>query len=251
MKFLRSLLAAIALMTCLVAPAYATFAVVASTNTSSSAAAQTTAVVALPATIASGDLLIFCMAFGSISISTTTPAGWTQVFNDSIATGGESGSCEYKVASGSEGASVSVTITSSRWSAISWRITGFDSGTAPAVSTRSSAASATQSPPALTPSWGALDTLWIVADGHASANPIPTTSTYPTNYTSNQIDNASGNTTNDAVITSATRTANTATETPGSFTLSASKAGSAYTLGIRPTSSTSKLYPINIPMIGM
>src|SRR5690348_9168978 len=108
-----AVIALLALIWC--APAWAAFPVVAATNSSSNDTATTTATVNLPASIAANDLLIFCIGFGSTSITVTTPTNWTQIFDDVVATRGQSTGCYYKVASGSEGASVNVTITSSRW----------------------------------------------------------------------------------------------------------------------------------------
>lgn len=214
------------------------FPTVQATAVSGVASSGSPAVVSLPAGIAAGDLLIIQMGFRANSVSTTTPSGWTALFQDVIASATESGAAFYKIASGSEGASVSVTLDAAHgWEATAWRITGHDLATAPVVGTRASATSATHTPAALSPAWGALDTLWIACaqNGLAGAEVAPT---YPANYGSNNLYPGVMTAANSVHVAAASRQNNTATETPAGFVYSGSSSGIAYLIAVKPATIT-------------
>lgn len=174
----------------------------------------------LPTSIASGDLLIAAAGAGDGDTpSITWPGGWTGIYdcltNDSLGRI----SVAYRVANGGEGASISVTTGSStRTSYVIYRITGHNS-TAPAVGTCAPATGTSADPPALTPSWGAKDTLWFAVLGYADSSGARIISAYPANYT-NGIDQDVAISFTGMSIGSARRELNAGSENPGAFTVS-------------------------------
>ena len=132
----------------------------------------------LPAGIAAGDRLIVLFALADTR-TVTTPAGWTLISNvDNPAVFGSSKRLYAftKVASGSEGATLSLTISGSTSSAhTSYRISGASQTTDPYIAANAGALSTHPDPPALTP--GTTDDfLWIACEANAglSATARPT-----------------------------------------------------------------------------
>src|ERR1035437_2232269 len=136
----------------------------------------TSEAVNLPASIASGDLLlIICdwssSTFGSLTM--TAPSGWSTLLYEHPMPGQSNSSWAvyYKTASGSEGSTATVTIgsTASDFAAIAYRIAaGTWSGT-PVIGTTATGASGTlNNPPSLTSGFGAVDPLWIAVGQDAS-----------------------------------------------------------------------------------
>lgn len=130
---------------------------VAAVNGGNDTVDQTSHTVNLPANIVSGNLLL--VFFGSHGVPTITfPGDWTQLFqtaNSSIMFG-----AWYKVANGTEGATITVTTSNVQETAhTSYRITDYQG--VPQVGTSVGAYSSLPDPPSLTPSWGAQNTLWF------------------------------------------------------------------------------------------
>lgn len=206
------------------------FPTVQSATTTDFSSGSTTHNVSMPATVNPGDLLIcaFC-ADGTPTI--TTPSGWTvmgsqQSFGSSTAVGG----VYYKVADGSEdGTTVNwVTSTSQPGAAIVVRITGW--GGTPEQAYATQIFGNLPDPPSLTPSWGALDTLWLAfgmldtsSTGMASA---------PSSY-SGYTKNASAG---DMEVAYGWRQLNASSTNPGAFGGSTTNTQGtlAATIGIRP-----------------
>jgi hypothetical protein len=140
----------------------------------------------------------------------STPSGWTQLFTtaDTAGGGGYRMAGFYKVASGSEGSTVSVTTSvSTNGRHIAYRITGYQ-GT-PECGTTANGSGTTANPPSLSPSWSTADTLWIaLASQNGGAF-----SASPTNYA-----NPADSGTNFLRMRSADRSLNAATEDHGTFT---------------------------------
>lgn len=112
-------------------------------------------VLTLPGTINAGDLLVMFVYLSSgASITLTTPSGWTKP------SGAESGTTRYlgviyKVATGSEGASVTISATTSRCIAYCARIqAGTYTGT-PEAANAGNTSSSSLACASITPSWGA------------------------------------------------------------------------------------------------
>lgn len=213
------------------------FPIVEATNTSVTpdTTDTNTHAVALPANIQAGNLLIIILALweDNTARTVTTPATWTQLYNI-VGTGTiRRFVAYYKVASGSEGASVTVTASSTvGWACNSYRISNYtgvpEAATAGGTST-------TPNPPSVTPSWGARNTLWIAVEGDADATTTAVTS--PANYTNqltavrspNPIASGTG-----PRLSSALRELNAASEDPGTWTIPSSDPWNAATIAVRP-----------------
>lgn len=148
---------------------------------------------------AAGDLIIaICVQYqgGTANAEFSSwGASLTEFLDDALGSGTGNGAngFAYKVASGSESGTFTVTSAHSFISAqILMRIpagTWFGSG-APAVTASARAAGVAADPASLSPSWGADDTLWIAVMGHTETSTTgspPTISASPTNYSGDLI----------------------------------------------------------------
>ena len=204
-----------------------TFPTIAATNTSTDASGDANIVVNLPASIASGDLLvIFVRSVAGAGHNLTTPSGWTQLFH----VGGGTAAvfaAYYKVASGSEGSTVTVTADQNIINSAhnSYRITVYNGTPEAATATGSST---TPDPPSLSPSWGADDTKWIAATGCGNATADLGA---PTNYGGllEALDSV-------FECGSANRDLNAASEDPGTFSNATNTSWVAATVAIRGAS---------------
>lgn len=193
----------------------------------------------LPATPASGDLLV---AFACVrnAGTWTLPSGWNEY--DSQSSGGVGELTLFaKVSDGTEGVSDTWTAgtgTTATWHAFlipaaSWF------GTIPATladwvakSTNAGGAGSATNPPALTPAWGAADTLWITV-AQLSAEAI-TYSAAPTNYVE-FIGTSASSGGSTVSMGSGTRELNAASDDPGNFTSSGNaRWWDAMTIAVRP-----------------
>lgn len=164
---------------------------------------------------------------------TTDESGWI-LLNEQAGGGGvgETG-VWYRIANGTEestatwGTSVATTGAWHVYKVTDWH------GTTPPEYTSTNGDSVAVNPPSLTPSWGAVDTLWIALAG-SSANAM-TFSVAPTNYTGLTSTTASsgGGASN---MGSAYRQLNASSEDPGTFTTSQNRWWAAFTIAIRPAS---------------
>lgn len=210
-----------------------TFPVIAATNTSETTTTSTSHVVALPASIGAGNLLVIAIYFAGNTITATLPAGWAAELVESADSNGTLWSA-YKFASGSEGASVTVTSSATSLGVhASARWTGMHASSAPEAGTVAIIGNlAAQEPTGVTPSWGAADTQYMPLFGWRNA--ARTVSTYPTNYTGNQttVNHSAGG--NQGALAFCTRDLNATSEDPGALTLSAASVGKCITFAIRP-----------------
>lgn len=201
------------------------FPTVATTNTSSETSQTTSHDVSLPASITAGDLLmIFFNTQENPTI--TTPTGWTLLKTLDASGGTARLATFYKTATGSEGATVVIT-TSTSWRSThaTMRISGW-SGT-PGVSSGATGDSGQADPDNLTPSGGAKDYLWIAFAGSNNASGGEFTSA-PTNY-SNFLAQATSGT----AVGVASRQLNASSENPGTFGGTLGRWGAA-TIAISP-----------------
>jgi len=202
------------------------FPTVAATNTSNSAG-TTTHAVSLPASISAGDLLIVLLYLfsGSGVPGISTPSGWTSLGTVDDSTDRRL-SVFYKIASGSEGASVTVTSDiNSSGAHNSYRITGYSG--APEIAIASSVGA--PNPPNLAPSWGALDTLWLAIGGDSND---AADMTAPASYTNiiQDFESVSG-----LNAGSARRALNAGSENPAAFGgTTASGTALSATVAVRP-----------------
>ena len=177
----------------------------------------------------SGELVLvyfFCDGIPTI----TVPDGWSTLENETgtaIAT-----AAFWKVATGSEGATVTVTTSAGESSAHKYyRISGFS-----AVESEYSS-NLGGNPPSLTPSGGAKDYLWLAFDGR-DGNPAKEYTGFPANYveTGSLVQE---NATAGVAIAWGRRELNAASEDPGAFTVD-SDSGSSITVAIHPVAATGR-----------
>lgn len=187
-------------------------------------------------------LVILCLRSNGADTH-STPAGWTAlVLNNASDASNDVTSIFYKVAAGTEGATVTVNGTASlKFSAVAIRINAFthDPTTAPSITAVGTGSSTTPDPPSLTPAGGAKDFLWIAVAAYEGEQTNPPT--YPGSYTLGQVSADSGTA---GVVTTnsrnnfACRQNNIATEDPGTYTISVSDDWSAWTIAVFPALAT-------------
>lgn len=190
----------------------------------------------LPASISSGDLLIIVFHLWAETANVTTPSGWTLLTSDLTTAGTDHNLyIYYKVASGSEGSTLNISFTANfsggtdrRSASVTARITGY-SGVPQAVTTTGS--DSTPDPASLTPTGGSKDWLWIATTAYGTGR---TLSTYPTSYSSNQINKNNGSINS---LAFATRNNTASSENPGTFTLSGTSDWITATIAVAPVSS--------------
>lgn len=187
----------------------------------------------LPAGITAGELLVLLFSQDG-SATPSTPGGWTSMGTFPSSGNASTLTVFVKLATGSEGATVNITGNAlEQQTAIAFRVTDWAGSVATgvAVSTNAQANSANPDPNGLTPSWGALDTLWLAV---ASYNGAATRTAYPSNYTYFQAtqDGAGGG--GSAGTAVGGRQLNAATEDPGAFSLSGATQWAAVTIAVSP-----------------
>jgi hypothetical protein len=208
--------------------------------------ATTSHTVNLPASIVAGNILLMYFtnynASGSV-VSVTTPSGWTSLASQVIGDNAYASRCLYtvfyKVATGSEGATVTVTTGTSDNSANStYQISGYSG--VPQISTIAHTtypASATSSIPfnSLAPTWGSQTTLWLENIGYEISGSDSVVSAYSTSFTSQRNDHESTTGTGTAY-----RNQTTATEAPSNATLSIAAYYGSSVIGIAPAIAITK-----------
>lgn len=180
----------------------------------------------VPASVASGDLLVI-MASVDGNAGTVSMTGFTELLSDP-----HSSSVRlwigYKIAVGSESGTITLTTPSEQCTAQMWKITSWH-GTTPPEVTSAEGTSANPDPPSLSPSWGSADTLWIAG---LSMNGGPgTVSVY--SLPDNQVVENSGGSGSSGHAFCSDELAQ-ATLDPGTFTCT-SQAWLAFTLAVRPS----------------
>lgn len=216
--------------------------------------ANTTATRTFPAfaglTFGAGDLLVAVIGAYQSSVTNAAFSGWSSGFTEirdaSTSTTSAVG-VAYKVAAGTESGSLTVTQAAT--------ITGhadmvlfsipageFDNATAPEVSTTATGANTDSDPDALTPSWGAADTLWAAVSviGETSlTGAFQGNIAGPANYTDYLEAGISGDVVGGVAMAVAFRQLNAATEDPPAFNSDTSNARwRAATIAIRPVAAS-------------
>jgi len=205
------------------------FPTVAAVNGGTVYPAGTNHVVNLPSNISAGDLLLVFFGYRGGGATVTFPNGWNKLFETSNGTSITYGAW-YKVAAGTEGATITVTTNASVRSAhTSYRITDYDG--VPEVGASATGSSTNPDPPNLSPTWGAKDTLWFTSCAYRD-NGSTTIFAYSANYTNGRLDSLPGSLV--CGIGTARRELNADSENPSTFTLSASQAWVANTVAICP-----------------
>lgn len=193
----------------------------------------------LPGSIASGDLLLVFFTSTSTHSDPAAPSGWTHLVSARPAGDTRSGDRDqilYRVADGSEGATLTIDTGTSavKWSSIALRITGHDSGIAPEITTGAVGTSANPNSGSITPG-SSKDYLFLslaAQEGENTKTGDPASYTAVANNTSGT-DGAVGTNTRQAIASRALTTGSA--EDPGSFTFSGSDDWAAWTVLIHPT----------------
>jgi len=205
-------------------PAIQTFPKVVSTATFVSSGNVSSANVSLPSSIVAGNLLLLFVGSTGSSVSVNTPSGFTQVVR-ALYPDASTGRQVYlfrKTATGSEGATISVSqSTSTAMVSVSYQVSGWTALQA----TGANGSDANPDPPSLSPAWGTDNCLWLAtAIGRGAAftafpagywnvlNPTPTTN---------------------IIIASAHLNKASASEDPGVFTQNASDRWATITTAVR------------------
>jgi hypothetical protein len=141
---------------------------------------QANQLVALPAGIQAGELLlVFFVAGGgsSTTFSTTWPAGWTNfVFKDQPAGRVTKATVAFRIADGTETSPITVVASSKLSVHVSLRISGY---TGTPEGTPLAATGLSGDPPNLAPSWGLAQNLWLATAMRAGTEAV---TTWPTGY---------------------------------------------------------------------
>lgn len=164
----------------------------------------------LPASIQVGELLVAIISGGGNNSSTWTfPAGWTRILGSSSDWFG----IAWRIADGSEGASITVTVPANRIScSVTYRLASYEATPSLAVGTTATGSSAAANPPSVAPGWGTVDFLSI-----AMLNSLSTTDpTSPSGYSTGQHQQDTTNTIEFATAELAFTAASS--EDPGTFT---------------------------------
>jgi len=211
--------------------AHATFPTVAGTQTSSRASGAADDSVTLPASVASGDLVI-AFHYSDGALTRTFPSPWVEIkdalCNSSVCNVGVG----YLIASGGE---TSVTVTKSaaeRFTAISYRITGWHGTTPPEISAGANGSSTTPNPDSVTASWGSDDNLFIAVMAIDESAGGGSVSTWPASYTGSQVTSPNVSSAGRGAV--ATRDLAASNDDPGTFTWSGSDQWWAGTVVVRP-----------------
>lgn len=195
----------------------------------------------MPTGIAAGDALV---AFAECSSAQTwpTPTGWTQ--KDTVTGNSKTTWCWAKVATGSDTMTVVRSGGSGNIIVAIYRIDGW-LGSIGGIEADIISIFDNPDPPNLTPSWGSADTLWIAGGGG-----LPSSQTFPTNYTSNQLNSDTGGNTDR--MQTATRNLTATSEDPGVFGTAGTLGHSfALTAAVQPATGATSNPARNLSLLGV
>jgi len=181
-------------------------------------------------TTVSGERLLFLTTIPEVLVSAGL-AGWTAVVSGTSLYAG------YKIADGSEGSSLDLTLSSSRVHAsIIYRLRGVVGS--PEVQSGNGSGTAPD-PPSLIVSWGIKKTMWIAAVGQSRTlgSPQPEITGFPVGFANGLAEKAfPGSGASVAIGAARVNDDTTDTVNPGAFSATASAAsGIAITIGLRGT----------------
>lgn len=209
--------------------------------------------VAMPATVNAGDLLLMMYAGDdSIAAATlTTPTDWSALSGPTDSPSSAQFVVYGKDAVGDEdGTTVDVVCsTTQKGVAHVWRISGWGGTLADDVDvgTAATGTSTTPNPPSVTAGWGSDTNLFISCFGGNNDN---TVSAFPTSYTGNNNSNNSTGGTGGATVASCSRALTAASDDPSTFTWSESTGWVAQTIVVKPAAAaTTKSY--KLPLFGV
>ena len=205
--------------------------------TTNGSTAATNKVCNLPTGIAAGNrLTVLLRSAGADTHS--LPTGWSWLVQNNAADASDDvTSIIWKIADGSEGATVTINGTASlKFASIAWRITG---GGTPQISAAATGTSTTPNPPSFSPTGGAQDYLWLWVGAWEGEQTSPPSGS-PTNYVNPFGANSgtAGTVATNCRAAGASRQLNAATEDPPSWTISVSDDWTAWTIAVPPASPT-------------
>lgn len=180
----------------------------------------------MPATVATGDLLIAIVAATTASTVSVSAGGWTAIYNTMVSP--VSTAILYKVADGTEGGTVVNFTTPSAVPMCGsvFRIAAASYSGSPEATRTTGGSSSTPDSPNLIPSWGALNTKWIAGFAMQTLRTV-TGYPYSTDQTVSTGPAAPG-------LASCTTEVNAASLNPAAFSLSGTTAWESFTIAIRP-----------------
>jgi hypothetical protein len=207
-----------------------------SRTTGSSTGDTTAHTITLPGTITAGQILLLVVSIDgdptTISFDTTGVGSWTTLYSTTGANLARA--ALWKVADGTEDG-LTLTLNLGVTQQAAWHI--FLASSAQSVEYTASGATSSSTvtyTTALTPTWGSADTLWIAATHFVDT---PTVTAYSSGYSDGTRTVSTG--ADNTSIFSQTLQSTSATETPGTATLSASKLYVNYVFAIRPAAGSS------------
>ncbi len=214
----------------------------ATTSITSTAAGDWT--INLPATIASGNLLVCYTRNAGLATSISTFTGWTFLFRDASDASDDTTEVWFKIATGGEGATDTISWNAaSKGGVIVWRITGSAAVTPVEASAVTTTTAANIDPASFTPSapGGSKDYLWLSVIGMDSETATATNGTL-----SNVVSANSGTT--GAVATNCIIWAGSLASTASSINIAAwtstapNSGASAWTLAIYPVAAAAATF---------
>ena len=212
---------------------HAAFSTVESVTTTEITTGATAHDIDMPATVTADDLLLVFFTDDDAS-TVTTPSGWTSL--GTASEGVVRASVYGKKAVGDEDGTTVDFVTADAVTATAqvWRITGWGGTVAGHIDLSSnSAISNSVDPASVTAGWGSGDNLFIVYAG--SGDDDKNTTVWPTDYDDNQTDVAHGAGANNSARTAASsRDLASASDDPGTQTLSSTEAIVAWTIVVKP-----------------
>ena len=214
------------------------------TGTAVTAAANTlTPTFTFGFTASAGDLIVFPVACDSAITAIAWPGSWVEL-RENAGTGFRAAVAYLKAAGGETSVSPTGSGTADRWEGVIFRIPAAEwhGTTAPESVAPVAASTANPNPPTITASWGAEAANIFAAFTMRDDSVANTISAYPTNYSTAQTD--SNATTSAANCGGAFRVGfNSASDDPGTFTISATEDTLAYTIVIRGPAGGATLSP--------
>ena len=216
--------------------------VVETTAESATPTAGTSHVIPLPTGIAAGDLILFVIAKGTPAVTNATfnaHGDYTELLDEAVSCGL---AVLYRWADGTETNPTLVSSTNIRTATVAYRISGAENPAtqAPEIGTTATGTSVNPNPPALSPTGGSKDYLficfWDSGTGAEQADDDTYVTAWPANYTHSQNQKTCGvaGTNLAGMIGAASRQLTAASDDPGTATVSDNTPWRAQTVAVHP-----------------
>jgi hypothetical protein len=212
------------------------FPEIVTTNTTNGTTAGTSVTVNLPGGLVAGNLLVSIhRAAGAGAIG--WPTGWVELVESTADASDDVTAIAWKAVNGTEGATMTVTQGSQKFANICLQISGaYDPGQQPPqISTAATGTSTTPDPTLLTPTGGSKDYMWLWLGGWEGEQTSPPASN-PSGYLGGQgADSGTASTApTNCRVARAVRFETTASQDPGSWTISVSDDWTAWVMAVHP-----------------